>query len=87
MLEVQETDFILGDFNINLLKDSNEKQMLKNHLQDFHQIVEGPTHVDGGLIDHVYIRNFLLKDFSTESMRVFINLSDHDAVTMRLTTK
>ena len=58
--------------------------MLQNHLQDYQQIVDGPTHVDGGLIDHVYIRKSLLEKFSTESARVCINLSDHDAVTIRL---
>lgn len=84
LIEVRETDIILGDFNINLLKESNEKEMLQYHLRDFQQIVEGPTHVDGGLIDHVYIRKSLLEKFSAECITVCLNLSDHDAVTMRV---
>ena len=84
LIEVREIEFILRDFNINLLKGSNEKEMLQNNLHDFEQIVEGPTHVDSGLIDHVYVRKSLLEKFRAESIRVCLNLSDHDAVTIRV---
>ena len=70
-----------------MLTENYEKERLQYLLSDFEQIVEGPTHVDGGLIDHVYIRKSLLEKFSAEIMNVCVNLSDHDAVKVKLTFK
>jgi hypothetical protein len=53
-LDISRTQVIVGDMNINLLKNP------KNHFTDslarrgFQQMVTRPTHDLGGLIDHVY---------------------------------
>ena len=47
---------ILGDFNLRYTKNNPHMvlQYLKNN--NFHQLVDTPTHSRGGLIDHFYIR-------------------------------
>ena len=49
--------FIVGDFNIDYLKDPNNSIIQKISSCDFQQIVEEPTHSAGGLLDHVYVKN------------------------------
>ena len=53
-------DLILGDFNINALDDETF-QPLKNILNSYEMVVRKPTHLDGGLLDNVYIRKMLLR--------------------------
>ena len=45
-----------GDININLLKSPNNLITAKLKEKGFEQIVKKATHIEGGLIDHVYIR-------------------------------
>ena len=49
--------FITGDFNIDFLKNSNEAIIRKITSSKFKQIVTSPTHIEGGLLDHVYVRD------------------------------
>ena len=53
-------DLILGDFNINALDDETF-QPLKNILNSYEMVVREPTHLDGGLLDNVYIRKMFLR--------------------------
>ena len=48
----------MGDFNVDAL-DHEANQRLWGTLESHDLIVSGPTHLDGGLLDHVY----LLKPF------------------------
>ena len=48
--------FILGDFNIDLLKNPNDRLSEKISSCGFRQIVKNATHDLGGLLDHVYIK-------------------------------
>ena len=48
----------MGDFNVDAL-DHEANQRLWGTLESHDLIVSGPTHLDGGLLDHVY----LLKSF------------------------
>ena len=54
IVEENNIDILLGDFNINAFHDTLLTNMT---LQRFQMIVSEPTHIDGGLIDHVYLRN------------------------------
>ena len=45
-----------GDMNINLLKSPNNHITVKLKQNGFEQIIKKATHIEGGLIDHVYIR-------------------------------
>ena len=53
-------DLILGDFNINALDDETF-QPLKNILNSYEMVVRESTHLDGGLLDNVYIRKMFLR--------------------------
>ena len=77
-------DIILGDFNLNLLSDEN--QTIVNILTTlrFKQIVSGPTHVLGSLIDHVYISE-PFSSIVTVSVHIHsLYYSDHDAIILQL---
>ena len=49
---------ILGDFNINHFKENKNKK-LQEFIINYNQILEGPIHISGSLIDHVYIKTIL----------------------------
>ena len=48
----------MGDFNVDAL-DHEANQRLWGTLESHDLVVSGPTHLDGGLLDHLY----LLKSF------------------------
>ena len=48
--------FIVGDFNIDILKFPQDPVLVKISSCGFEQIVHGSTHAAGGLLDHVYIK-------------------------------
>ena len=48
--------FIVGDFNINYLSVPKDPVVTKILACGFQQIVQNPTHVGGGLLDHVYTK-------------------------------
>ena len=54
LIKVNRKTFILGDFNFNAL--APEKNLILRELENwnFKQIVDKPTHIQGGLIDHCY---------------------------------
>ena len=53
----QKPCFLVGDFNINFLKEGQHPIILKITSCGFRQIVSLPTHTAGGLLDHVYVKN------------------------------
>ena len=53
----------LSDFNIDFLKNERTVIEFKIFIFDFKQIIEKPTHINGGLIDHIYVRKSLLDSF------------------------
>lgn len=84
LLHNSEIELILGDFNINLLKDNTSSKELQHILKDFNQVIEFPTHADGGLIDHVYVKKSLLQEFSFDILKVCLSISDHDSLKIGL---
>ena len=82
-----DISIVLGDFNIDLLKNDRTSIELKNLVFGFKQIVHKPTHIDGGLIDHIYVRKSLLDIFDIDFIKYSLNFSDHDALKIRLKLK
>jgi len=83
LVEEPNTNIITGDFNIDLLKESVESEALSDqqHLFQFSQlVVDFPTHVDGGLLDHIYVRTSLYDQYSFTCFKYCTNLSDHDVL-------
>ena len=82
----QGIDIIMGDFNINFL-DTTAFAPLIDTLHLYEQIVTEPTHLDGGLIDHVHIRKNLLINIDISTMVCNVYFTDHDSVKFSLTYK
>ena len=61
LLVSNSVDVIVGNFNYDLSKVSTNK--ILDHLKDYAQVVNEATHISWSLIDHVCVKNTLLKDF------------------------
>jgi len=59
-----QIDLGLGDFNINGL-DNETCTSLKEIMTDYKLVLNFPTHIDSGMLDHIYILNDLAKDRKT----------------------
>ena len=71
----QQELWILGDFNIDYIKDNNNIVIRKLKEHNFNQIVSKPTHNQGNLLDHIYIRNVKL---DLQVVHHSITWLDHD---------
>ena len=72
----------LGGFNINALCTDSYSN-LRHILTNYKLLVSWPTHLDGALLDHVYIAD----SFSGHKTTVVIKniyFSDHDAVVLHI---
>ena len=78
LLATNSIDIMAGDFNYDLLKVSQNK--ILDIFTDHVQMVNKPTHISGSLIDHVYIKKFLMKELFTSVTAENIYFSGHDAV-------
>ena len=69
-----------GDLNINILKHPNNFFISKMKEIKFEQYVRKATHTEGGLIDHIYIRQGNKKEFSWAVEHLPKYYSDHDGL-------
>ena len=67
----------MGDFNIDSFTENN-RILLWLKAQNLVQVVQRPTHIEGGLIDHVWITRDLIPRVKVRQKGVFF--SDHDMV-------
>ena len=69
--------FVLGDFNFNAL--SSERNLILRELENlnFRKIVEFPTHILGGLIDHCYLSDNISPE-SVYFLQKSVYYTDHD---------
>ena len=72
--------FIVGDFNIDFMKDPKDPIIKKIVSCGFKQMVDGPTHIEGGLLDHVYMRG--KPPFDLQVHADFTYYSDHAAISL-----
>ena len=82
ILQNKNIDIILGDFNIDA--SSPRYDNLRILLMNFKLVVNKPTHLSGGLIDHIYIHEDFIngKQFHAYVKNVFF--SDHDAIRLNV---
>ena len=79
---MKKTHTLVGDFNINALctdSHSNLRHMLTNNKL----LVSQPTHLDGALLDYVYIADSF-SAHKTTLINKNIYYSDHDAVILHI---
>ena len=78
MIDKEKPVLIVGDFNFCYLKDTNVTKIYL-HNNNFSQIVTEPTHIEGSLLDHAYVRDIgKTHQYKTELHSKYY--SDHKAV-------
>ena len=73
---------VIGDVNIDYIDEDHQMiRFLKEN--GFSQLIEKPTHIRGGLIDHVYVNKVLMKKnpFTSQGS---VTYSDHDKVVLHI---
>ena len=79
LLNIDRTTIIGGDINICFNKDRNN-MLTKNLLSlGFSQLMKNPSHIDGGLIDHLYFRK-IGEEWNITFETYGKYYSDHDAI-------
>ena len=68
----------MGDFNIDALDPENA--YLSEVLSSYKMIVDEPTHLAGGLLDHVYLNNSFTDKKEVKCFVKDMYFSDHDGV-------
>ena len=48
-------------------------------------VVNEPTHIDGALLDHVYVKKELVNSFKITTLVKNVYFSDHDVVKFKFT--
>ena len=81
-----EFHIVLGDFNINA-QDHARANALSQIFVGYRQIVQDPTHLAGATLDHVYLKNNFIEQFTLQDLVMCIYFSDHDAIRFVLAPK
>jgi endonuclease/exonuclease/phosphatase (EEP) superfamily protein YafD len=71
---------IVGDFNVNVLKEPNNLLIKALASKDFCQVVRSPTHMSGSCIDHIYV----LKDTACDTRVIPVPYSQHAAIQIKI---
>ena len=88
MIAPDKTIIICGDFNICYLEKKSHRLIQSLLNLGFKQMVKKATHINGGLIDHVYHRNGRVQfDVEASLYSPYYTAFDHDAVCSTLTMK
>ena len=82
LIVTNKKTLILGDFNFNALNP--EQSFILSELENwnFRQIIQKPTHIQGGLIDHCYISNLPICCISLSQRSVYY--TDHDIIEVKI---
>ena len=73
---------VMGDTNIDYIT-SNHKFLAYMDHRSFTQIIQKPTHIQGGLIDHVFVNKALLAKGPKCTQRS-VYYSDHDVINLHI---
>ena len=88
MIAPDKTIIICGDFNICYLEKKSHRLIQSLLNLGFKQMVKKATHINGGLIDHIYHRNGRVQfDVEASLYSPYYTAFDHDAVCCTLTMK
>ena len=74
-----ETYIVVGDFNENFLCNPKPTFVRQMNAKGFIQIVDLPTHIQGGCLDHVYVKQSQWKLATEVNFRTY---TDHAAITV-----
>ena len=71
--------FLVGDFNINFLNNPKDGILTKIMSNGFQQLVAQPTHIEGGLLDHIYCKRLSFEPLVAINFPYY---SDHGAISV-----
>ena len=74
---------VIGDFNVDFTIPNDLSNFLKN--EELTQIVDQPTHTEGGKIDHCYVSDQLKDTISVDY--IFRYYTDHLAICVSFSNK
>ena len=77
---------VLGEFNLDGL-DSDVFEQITSTLTSFYFVPFNCTHLNGSLIDQVFVRKTFFNKKKMASPDINVCISDHDAVDMRVEFK
>ena len=75
-------NILLGDFNVDYFA---AKDILDEVLSDYVMVVTEPTHIDGSLLDHIYLKKGWFHEYDVLSLVKSIFFTDHDIVKIKIT--
>ena len=79
-MKSENIHFVMGDFNINSL-DHEMRLILDHALCGYELVVNNVTHLNGSIIDHIYIKKILKQQFKVVIRFVqSMYYSDHEFV-------
>ena len=74
-----QAGFIIGDFNVDFLHEPKAALIRKILSHGFKQILSHPTHMEGGLLDHVYHKGLSWEPFANIDFPYY---SDHGLISI-----
>jgi len=77
-------DIILGDFNMDGLVMNENEQLLVDIMSNYDLLPCFATHIDGKMLDQIWMHKELTNQYGIQVLRKCVNLSDHDAVKISL---
>ena len=80
IIQSQQLDIVVGDFNM-------KPNFHLSALEPFEQLVTEATHLNGSILDHVYVRKSLLSSFSICVVVKCLFFTDHDAIKILVRTE
>ena len=87
MIDDKKTTIVGGDLNICLMSSPHNYVTKKMQDRGFKQLVNKATHIEGGLIDHVYVRTVKDSQYSWNIEDFPKYYSDHDSIGLTLWKK
>ena len=85
-IDEEKPDILHGDFNLDALC-YDSYNLLQQRLENYKLLVSEPTHINGGVLDHVYIAWSFSTDKVSTTMIKNVHFSDHDAAKLQIKCK
>ena len=79
LVDANRSTIICGDFNLCFIDNRNCRTIKHLTASSFKQLVNEATHIDGGHIDHVYLRSDSILA-TVELYSPYFTAKDHDAL-------
>ena len=80
LIHCNRPTFVCGDFNMCYIDNRNNSSTTFLLQNNFKQLVREATHIDGGHIDHVYLRSEESLQAELELYSPYYTAKDHDAL-------